>query len=145
MKRILLSLAALIMAASATFAGNDKPITVDQLPDVARQFIQQYFSGTKISYAKMETEIFGKSYEVVFTNGCKVEFDDKGNWKEVDCKFAEVPEKIVPKPIRNYVATNYKDAKIVEIDRDKRDYEVKLNNGFELTFDLQFNLIEIDD
>ena len=29
--------------------------------------------------------------------------------------------------------------------RDKRDYEVKLTNGLELTFDLKFNLIDIDD
>lgn len=31
------------------------------------------------------------------------------------------------------------------IHRDKRDYEVKLTNGLELTFDLKFNLIDIDD
>ena len=29
--------------------------------------------------------------------------------------------------------------------RDSRDYEVKLSNGLELTFDLKFNLIDIDD
>ena len=35
--------------------------------------------------------------------------------------------------------------KIVSIDRDKRDWEVKLDNGLDLKFDLQFRLIEIDD
>ena len=39
----------------------------------------------------------------------------------------------------------YPDTSVVQIDRDKRDYEVKLTNGLELTFDLKFNLIDIDD
>jgi sRNA-binding protein len=133
------------MTAGTVFADNDKPITVDQLPATAKQFITTYFSGAKVSLAKMETEIFDKSYEVVFTDGNKVEFNSKGEWKDVDCKFTQVPERIVPQQIKTYVVTNYKDVKIVEIDRDRRDYEVKLSNGLELKFDLKFNLIDIDD
>ncbi len=145
MKRIILSLVVVIMAVSTAFADNDKPITVDQLPAAAKQFISSYFSGVKISYAKMETEIFGKNYEVVFVDGNKVEFDSKGEWTDVDCEFTQVPEAIVPQQIKNYVITNYEDVKIVEIDRDRYDYEVKLSNSLELKFDLKFNLIEIDD
>lgn len=36
-------------------------------------------------------------------------------------------------------------ARSVSIDRDKRDWEVKLDNGLDLKFDLHFRLIEIDD
>ena len=66
-------------------------------------------------------------------------------WKEVDCKYGEVPAAIVPQQIRDYVAKNFAGRKIVSIDRDKRDWEVKLDNGLDLKFDLQFRLIEIDD
>lgn len=145
MKRIILSLTALIMAAGVAFADNDKPITVDQLPATAKQFITDYFPDVKVSYAKIDKEIFSKSYEIIFTNGNKVEFDAKGEWKEVDCKFTQVPEGIIPQQIKDYVSSNYQDAKIVKIDRDRRDYEVKLSNRLELKFDLKFNLIEIDD
>ncbi len=144
MKRIILSLSILIMTVSMSFADNDKPITVDQLPVSAKQFIQKHFPDTKVSFAKMEKEMFDKSYEVVFTDGNKVEFDSKGEWKDINCKFTQVPEEIVPQQIKNYIVANYKDTIIVEIDRDKRDYEVKLNNGLELKFDLKFNLKEID-
>ncbi len=144
MKRIILSLAAIIMAAGTALADNDKPITIDQLPVTAKQFIANYFSGAKVSYAKMETDFFDKSYEVVFTDGNKAEFDSKGEWTNVDCKFTQVPESIIPQQIRNYVTTNYKEMKIVEIDREKREYEVKLNNSLELKFNSKFNLIEID-
>lgn len=51
----------------------------------------------------------------------------------------------VPAQIAQYVSGHYPDASIVQIDRDKHDYEVKLSNGLELTFDLKFNLIDIDD
>ena len=60
-------------------------------------------------------------------------------------KYGEVPAAIVPQQIRDYVAKNFAGRKIVSIDRDKRDWEVKLDNGLDLKFDLQFRLIEIDD
>lgn len=144
MKRIILSLVALVMGVGTVFAANDKPITVDRLPATAKQFISAYFSETNVSYAKMETELFDKNYEVVFTNGNKVEFDKKGEWKDVDCKFTQVPDGIIPQQIKNYIAANYGETKIVEIDRNSRKYEIKLSNGLELTFDSKFNLTEID-
>lgn len=144
MKRITLLLSLLIITLTTVSADNDKPITVEQLPATAKQFIQNYFQGVTVSYAKQETELFDKSYEVVFTNGNKVEFNKKGEWKDVDCKFTHVPEGIIPSKIKAYVTSNYKDASIVEIDRDRNDYEVKLSNGLELSFDLKFNLIKID-
>jgi Protein of unknown function (DUF2874). len=145
MKRIILSLVVLMMTAGTAFAGNDKPITVDELPATAKQFITTYFPDVKVSYAKLEKELFSKSYEVVFADGNKLEFNSKGEWKDVDCKFAEVPEGIVPQQIKKYVTANYNEAKIVEIERDRRDYEIKLSNGLELKFNMKFNLIDIDD
>ena len=40
---------------------------------------------------------------------------------------------------------NYPKNKITSIDRDRRDYEVELDNGLDLKFDLKFRLIDIDD
>ena len=51
---------------------------------------------------------------------------------------------IVPQQIRDYVTKNYPKNKIVAIDRDRRDYEVELDNGLDLKFDLKFRLIDID-
>ena len=42
------------------------------------------------------------------------------------------------------ITTNYPDAKMLKIERDKYDYEVKLSNGWEIKFDMQFNVIDID-
>ena len=134
MKKFTILLASLAVMASSVpaFAGKDRIITVGELP-------------VEVSYAKVDEELFDKDYKVVFVNGSKVEFAKDGAWKEVDCKYGEVPAAIVPQQIRDYVAKNFAGRKIVSIDRDKRDWEVKLDNGLDLKFDLQFRLIEIDD
>lgn len=146
MKKLMILAAALLAFGTTTVrADDDRPINVDQLPQKAQQFIRSYFPSEKVSLAKMENDLFGKSYEVIFANSSKVEFAKDGEWTDVDCKYASVPEGIVPAQIASYVGKNYPGVAIVGIDRDKRDYEVKLGNGLELTFDLKFNLIDIDD
>ena len=49
-----------------------------------------------------------------------MEFDKKGNWEEVDCKHTSVPVAIIPAAIQKYVTTNYPDAKVLKIERDKK-------------------------
>lgn len=144
MKKLLLLFVCLFTLQSVVRADNDKPVQVNQLPQQAQQFIKQHFADSNIAMAKVESDWLDKSYDVIFTSGDKVEFDKKGNWTEVNCKFSSVPEGIVPAAILKYVKTTYPDAKILKIDRDKKDYEVKLSNKWELKFDLRFNLIDMD-
>lgn len=129
---------------TVAWADDDKPIQVNQLPQQAQTFISTYFANSKVAMAKMETDLFDKSYEVIFTNGDKVEFDRKGAWKEVSCKYSAVPNEVVPSAIREYVIANYPDTRILRLEKDKRDYEVKLSNGWEIKFDLKFNVIDLD-
>ena len=130
MKKLVFLLVCLFTLQTVARADDDKPIQVTQMPQLAQQFIKQHFSDSKVA--------------LIFTNGNKVEFDKKGNWEEVDCKHTSVPVAIIPAAIQKYVTTNYPDAKVLKIERDKKDYEVKLSNRTELKFDLKFNLIDID-
>ena len=84
------------------------------------------------------------SYDVIFTDGSKVEFDRKGDWTEVDCLAIPLPPGIVPKAITEAVKSQYPDAKVTKIERDHREYEVKLTNRVELTFNKKMQLIDID-
>lgn len=144
MKKVLLLLVCLFTLQTVVWADDDKPIQVNQLPQTAQTFIKTHFPNNKVAMAKMETGWFDKSYDVIFTNGDKLEFDKKGVWTEVNCKYSAVPVAVVPEAIKKYVATNYPDAKMLKIERDKHDYEVKLSNGWEIKFDMQFNVIDID-
>lgn len=144
MKKLSVLFACLFAFCLVAKADDDKAIRMDQLPARAQQFVTQYFKGSSVAVAKMEKDWFDKTYDVIFSDGNKVEFNKLGEWKEVDCKYSEVPSGIVPTAISTYVSTTYADTKIVKIDRDKKDYEINLSNGTELKFDLKFNLIDLD-
>lgn len=47
--------------------------------------------------------------------------------------------------IAAYVAKHFPEARVLKLERDRRDYEVELDNGFEMKFDLDFRLIDLDD
>lgn len=123
---------------------DDKLIGVNDLPAKAQELISTYFAGIEISYAKVDKDLFEKTYEVLFADGSKVEFEKDGDWKEVSCRYTKVPDGIIPQPITDYVSTNHSSLYAVEIDRDKHGYEVKMNNGMELKFNKDYGFIGFD-
>ena len=102
MKKFIMMLVCMFAVHTMVMADNDRPIQVNQLPAKAQTFIKTYFKNHKVALAKMESGVFYKSYDVVFTNGEKVEFDHN-------------------------------------------EYEIKLSNRWEITFDSQMRVIDIDD
>ena len=143
MKKLFLLLVS-VFTMQVAMADNDKSVTFEQLPQAAQQFIRQNFADREIAFSKMEKEWFDTSYDVLFTNGDKLEFDKNGQWKEMYCKFTSVPEKAVPAPIVKFVNDKYPGVKILVIEKDRYEYEVRLSNFWEITFDLQFNVIDMD-
>ena len=145
MKKFAFLFLSLLMVNVVVWASNDKPIQVSEMPKMAQQFIQQHFANQSVAVAKMETDFMSKSYDVIFTNGDKVEFDKKGNWTNVDCEHTQVPQAVIPMAIQKYLAKNYPDAYVLKIElTDRKGYDVDLNNGFDIEFDKRFNVIEID-
>lgn len=146
MKKILITLAAIFsIGISVAIADNDKVINKSQLPAPAQQFLNENFAGIEITYAKQEREIIFLSYEVRLADGTKIEFTSKGHWEQIECRFGEVPASVVPQAIKEYVDKNYPGVKVLMIEKDRNDYEVKLSNRLELKFDKEFNLYDIDD
>lgn len=147
MKRILgtMLFALALLFASPASANTDggKAISPGKLPQAALQTINTHLPGRKIAIAKVESELFSKSYTVIFTNGEKIEFDGRGRWTEVKCKRSAVPASLVPAQIAQYIRANYPDCRILEIERDD-EYEVKLSNHVEVTFNKKFEVIDID-
>ncbi len=149
MKRIiqtaLVALVCLVTFQVSAVADNDKPVSMTQLPTTAQQLIKKHFSKKKVALAKLETGLFEKSYDVVFNNGEKVEFDRRGNWTEIDCKMSAVPAALVPAKIAQYVKSTYPGTKILKIEKDDNRYEIKLSNRLEITFNSSFQVVDIDD
>ena len=145
MKKLVLTLSVFFAAIGVACADVDRPIEVDKLPDAAQKFLKQYFPNASVSLAKVDVELVYKEYDVLLTDGTRVDFNNSGEWIDVDCKFATVPEGIVPRQIVDYVAKNYPNANILRIERDRHSYEVSLSNRLELTFDKKFKIVDIDD
>ena len=145
MKKTLFLLVSLFVMNLVAFADNDKPIQVTEMPKAAQTFIKSHFADQSVAIAKLENDFMNKSYDVIFTNGDKVEFDKKGNWTNVDCEHTQVPVAVIPQAIQDYVSKNYPNAKVVKIEKtDRKGYDVDLSNGFELEFDKKMRVVEID-
>lgn len=125
-------------------AGNDKPINVNELPAKAQTLLTKHFKGQKVMLATIESGVVSRSYDVVLRNGTKLEFDKKGNLTEIDCKQSIVPSQLIPQPIKNYLKENYRGETVRKIELNKKEYEVELTNGIDLTFNKHFQLIDID-
>ncbi len=144
MKKIILAIACVFTLVTNACADNYQPISQTQLPEKAQTFLATYFPEAKISLARKEIDVMELSYDVIFTDGCKVEFDRKGNWTEVDCLTHPLPSGIVPEAISKVIRAQYPDAQVTKIERDHRETDVKLTNRVELTFNKHMQLVDID-
>ncbi|MCP2029451.1 hypothetical protein L1276_004638 [Flavobacterium sp. HSC-32F16] len=119
-------------------------IKKEALPANAQTFLKTHFGSKKPSYILEDKEILSTEYKVQFDNQLEIEFDKKGNWKEVDGKNSKIPKSIVPKKIASYLKENFPKEKVTKIEIETYGYETKLTNGLELKFNLKGDFIKID-
>ena len=120
---------------------DDRPIPVEKLPAAAKEFVKTHFPKSKIIYAEKDW----KRYETRLNDGTEIDFYSKGNWDKVDCKMTAVPEALVPQAIAQYVASNFPDAVVTKIDKERFGYEIELSNDLELKFNKAGVLLSMDD
>lgn len=130
-------LIALITGATAAMA-DTYTINRDKLPENAQQFLTEHFPKAKVAMIKVDRHLLKKTdYDVKLVDGTKIEFSNSGKWTSVSRKKGKaVPDGIVPKAIRNYVAKNYPGETITEIEKKSTCYDVELSAGLELRFSL---------
>lgn len=119
-------------------------IKKEALPANAQTFLKTHFGSKKPSYILQDKEILSTEYQVKFDNEIEIEFDKKGNWKEVDGNNTKIPKSIIPKKIASYIKTNFPKEKVTKIEIESSGYEAKLSNGLELKFNLKEDFIKID-
>lgn len=141
MKQMKYFLMALMCLVSSGIMADDTPIPVEQLPEVAKTFVQTNFKGQKIMYAEKDWN----SYECRLADGTKIEFTKKGAWKKIDRKSIAVPEGIVPETIQEYVKANFEGCVVTKIEKERYGYDIELSNDIDLKFNFQGVLIGMDD
>lgn len=144
MKRFLILMACVLGTMSLAKA-DDRPVTVDQLPQAARTFLNVNFPDDKISFATKDYDLIRPDYQVVLASGVMVKFNNAGDLEEIESRGKEIPDGIIPIQIVEMVKGHYPDVMITGYEVGRRTYEVKLSNRIELKLDRNFNVIEIDD
>jgi len=144
MKKIL-SVVLMIAAFTLSLRAQDRIVTYNELPENAKLIITQHFTTEGISLIKYDWEVFDSEYEVHYTNGTELSFTGKGELKKVDCGMKQVPDALIPEQVLSYVRSSYPNAFITEWEKDDREWKAELNNGIELVFNKNYQLIDIDD
>lgn len=142
MKKLVVAIALLV--GSVTFA-QDRVITFSELPKAGQQFITKYFGAKQVSLVTLDDDYLSKNYELVLTNGTKIEFAGNGEWKEVDGKRNAIPTGFIPKNILSYVKKSFPNTEIVKIERERLGYSVELTNGLDLDFNSKGDFLRVDD
>ena len=138
-KLIMLMLIVVITSACSSNKSLFNSYSLDRkdLPEAAREMLDEYFPKAKVGMIKVDRHLLKKTdYDVRLVNGTTIEFSNSGKWKSVDCKSREVPQGLVVRPIRNYVTKNCNGAKIVRIAKKSSGYVIGLSDGIELNFNL---------
>ena len=146
MKKLLMVLFVMLcfggaVACADTYAHDDSV-----LPTAAKTVIKKNFKST-VSVVKIDKD-FGmvSEYEVVLTDGTEINFDSKGNWKEVEVGYnAAVPAAFIPQGVSNFIKANQQGTRVVGIEKKRGGYDVKLSNGVEMKFNSAGQFIKYDD
>lgn len=142
MRKILYTLLALMLAVPV--AAEDVEIQFDQLPEKAQKVVQKAFPDTRIKKVEMERRASLIQYEVKLAGGIKLQFNKDGKFTECECTKSAVPDMLVPEKIRAYVGSEFPGHKVMRIEHDGKLFDILLDNGYELTFNSSYRLIDID-
>ena len=136
-----------LFALQAAMAQDDVQITFDKLPAKAQSFVKTHFPKEEVASVWKDIEMLRvEDYTVALSNGTKVEFLPNGEWKEIKkSRGSEIPAKIIPNGIAQYVSQNYSGHPIKKISKERNGYEVELIGGTYLEFSRNGKFLRIDD
>lgn len=127
-------------------AAKDVQIKFSELPQKAQTYVRTHFSESDVASVWKDTEmLLVEDYTVVLSNGLEIDFYPNGDWKEVKSRGTEIPSKIIPSGIFQYVSQNYNGQRIKELKKKRYGYEVELSGGTDLEFSQNGKFLRIDD
>lgn len=127
----------MIIIIYSNFLFADRIILPENLPEKAKNFINQIFPDVQIWYIEADD---GK-YEVELSNGIKIDFSYNGEWKEIEAEYIGIPYDVFPNNVVNTIKNTYPKTVIISAEKKWGTYEIKLNNMMELYISFDGQLI----
>ncbi len=143
MRRLLYTVLALMLV--LPMAAEDVEITFDKLPEKAQKVVKKAFPDTKIKKVEMERRASLMQYEVKLAGGYKMQFNKEGAFTECECiEEGVIPTILIPSKIREFLDKEFKGWGVKRLEHDGKLFELLLDNGYELSFNSSYRLIDID-
>ena len=118
---------------------DEKKIDFGDLPSEARSFIENYFPSADILSIVQEKEDGRKEYQVKLSNGTDMEFDEDGEWTNIECYFSPLPTGILPANVITKVEELQPEAYINGVEKELGGYVVEVTDAGGIDWDMRFN------
>lgn len=129
-----------LLFSTMSFA-NNRHVAVDELPITVRSFVQENFRGKAIVNAEKDFN----SYECRLSNGTKVAFYRRGEWKKIDTNdMTAVPSALIPDAVKQYVKGTFPGAIITKIEKESYGYDIELSNYLKVKLTHQGTLLRMN-
>lgn len=127
-------------------AAEDVEITFDKLPEKAQKVVKKAFPDTRIKKVEMERRASLIQYEVKLAGGYKMQFSKEGAFTECECTDEKgvIPTILIPSKIREFLEKEFPGIGVKRLEHDGKLFELLLDNGYELSFNSAYRLIDID-
>ena len=121
---------------------DEKKIDFGDLPSEARSFIENYFPSADILSIVQEKEDGRKEYQVKLSNGTDMEFDEDGEWTNIECYFSPLPTGILPANVITKVEELHPEAYINGVEKELGGYVTDADGiDWDMRFNAQFEYV----
>jgi hypothetical protein len=121
----------------------DRIVPYSEIPAGIKSYVAKHFPKHNVIQSKIDMDGLSKQYEITLSDGIELTFNNKKQIIEIDGK-SKLPDSVIPKKIRNFVAKNYPKNVITEWKIDGRRQQVGLDNDLDLEFKKNGDFIKID-
>lgn len=142
MKRLFFLCSFIILFAFTAFCGNEKPVPRVELPQPIQQFIDTNYHGIAFHGATYDAE--EKEYEILMESGVKLEFNQKGAWKDIRSPKFNIFQRLLPEKLLLDFTTRAPRETIIEVAKEKKGYELKTLSGKEFHYSSKGKFLKME-
>ena len=144
-KKIIPLIAIVLLGVMASCKDSDKQaIRYADVPAGVKSYMSSAFGGEKIASVVKELDRDGTEYTIRLVNGTKIELDSIGNMEEISNKTQPISEKALPAVVKDYVAANYANIGVREVESGVKGYKVKMDNGIKFKMSNDGTIVKKD-
>lgn len=126
-------------------------ITVDQLPESIKEFVNKYFYGYSIEKIEKEVEDNITLYHLDLEEGYSLTFNDTGEWLQVTAPYGKtIPTGFIPEAVMQTLNQRFPGYGLNQVNTTGEGYKVELSDNqggaaLDVFFDMAGEITGIDE